>query len=102
MGFTDGVSFAIALASISALVLLTRGQPRVIGWFGVLVALAFFVGGPIDLIVEGTPSGVTGPISTVLTLLWIFAAGLLLLIKLVWDVSSEAVPMAASPVVSPA
>jgi hypothetical protein len=99
---TDGVSFALAVASLSVLVLLTRRLPGVIGWFGLVVALAFFVGGPVDLVVEGTTQGVIGPISTILVIVWIIGTGLLLLIRPVWGGSSKPLSAPASPVMPPA
>lgn len=84
MTFTDGFCFAIALGSLSALILLTRLLPAPIAWLGLAVALVHFLALPAQLLLTGTVGGITGPISVVFTLVWLVAMCVLLLAKPVW------------------
>lgn len=85
MSNTDGFSGAGMVASVSALIWLTRLLPAPIAWFGVLDAL--YHGGTglvVQLLLTGTIYGITGPISLLFSIPWILAIGITLLVKPVW------------------
>jgi hypothetical protein len=92
MTFTDGFCFAIALACVSALILLTRLLPAPIAWLGLVVALVHFLALPAQLLLTGTVGGITGPISVVFALSWLVAMAVLLLVRPVWEPTAIATP----------
>ena len=85
MTFTDGFCFAIAVSSVSGLILLTRRLPTPVAWLGLLVALVHFLAIPAQLLLTGTVGGITGPISVVFALAWLVAMCVLLLVRPVWE-----------------
>ena len=52
---------------------------------------------PIQLAINGSAGGVTGPIDVLISLVWVGAVGLVLLIKRIWGGQTRAsVPAAAA------
>ena len=72
--------------------------PRPLIWLGVLVGAYDIVSDPIQLVINHSPAGATGPISVVPFLVWILAAAAVMLVKPVWNAKPRpAVFTEASP-----
>jgi len=85
MTFTDGFALRLAIASISALIVLTRLLPAPLAWLGGLSALYGLVALPLQLLLTGNIYGITGPLSLLFGLPWILAIGVTLMIKPIWE-----------------
>jgi len=96
MTFTDGFVFGVALVAISVLALQSRTLPAPLAWLGLLVGGFHLVALPIQIAINGSASGVTGPISVVLFLLWILSMSAILLIKPIWGPRQARLNPAAS------
>jgi hypothetical protein len=81
MTFADGFLFGISALVASGLCLHTSALPRLVAWLGVLVGVVKLVELPVQLVATGTPDGVTGPIGTVLLLVWVLATSVTLLVR---------------------
>jgi hypothetical protein len=55
--------------------------PRTLAWLGVVLGVFKLVELPVQLGATGTPDGVTGPIGTVLLLVWLLATSVMLLVR---------------------
>jgi len=81
MTFADGFLFGISAAVASVLCLRASTLPRTVAWLGVLLGVFKVIMLPVQLAATGTPDGVTGPISTVLLLVWLLATSVTLLVR---------------------
>src|SRR5260370_20451144 len=97
MTFADGFVVGMAVVAISLLAILSRTLP----W--PLVLLGFVMGGfhlvetPIQLAINRSAGGVTGPVDVLISLVWVGAVSLFLLIKPIWGVEVRAsVPAGAA------
>jgi hypothetical protein len=79
--FTDGTTWGLVIGIVSVVSLRRRALVRPVCWLGILVAVLHLVGTPVQLVLNGTPEGVTGPIGTALLLLWWLATSLSLLVR---------------------
>lgn len=84
MTFADGFVFGLAVLSVSFLAANARSLPAPLIWLGVLVGAYHLVALPIQLAINGSASGITGPISVLSSLLWILATSAVLLIRPLW------------------
>jgi len=84
MTFADGFVFGLAVLAVSLLAMRSHALPTLIVWLGLVVGSYPLVPLPIQLAINGSASGVTGPISVVTSLLWILATSAILLVKPVW------------------
>jgi hypothetical protein len=81
MTFADGFVFGLALLMISLAALRTRTLPAPLSWLGVVCAVLHLIGLPVQLAINARPDGVTGPIGTVVLLVWALALSLVLLLR---------------------
>ncbi len=81
MTFCDGFLFGISAVAASVLCLRASVLPRTVAWLGVVVGVFKVVELPVQLAATGTPDGVTGPIGTLLLLVWLLAASVTLLVR---------------------
>ena len=77
MQTTDGVGVGLAIGCSSWLAVRARALPAVLGWYGLLVAAFFVVGGALQI--EGM--GIIGPIGILAGLLWVTIVSVLLLAR---------------------
>jgi len=84
MAVTDGYFFGMAVIAVSVLALNSRALPAPVCWLGLAAGGYHLAETPIQLALTGTAGGVTGPVGVVVGLLWLFSAGLALLIKPLW------------------
>lgn len=96
MTFADGFAFGISVVAVSVLAMRSGAVPALLVWLGLLVGGYHLVALPIQLAINGSASGVTGPVSVVTSLLWILATSAILLIKPMWGEQRR------SPVPAPA
>jgi hypothetical protein len=97
MTYTDGFVTGIAILALSIIQLQAHALPRPLIWLGALTGIVFLVSDPIQLAINRSPAGVTGPIGVVLFLVWILAVAAALLIKPVWAPSLRSRATEASP-----
>jgi hypothetical protein len=81
MTFCDGFLFGAAVVAASVLCLRAAVLPRTLAWLGVVLGVFKLVELPVQLGATGTPDGVTGPIGTVLLLVWLLATSVMLLVR---------------------
>lgn len=79
--FADGFVFGLALLVISLAALRSRALPAPVAWIGVLCGVIHMIEQPIQFAINARPDGVTGPIGTVLLLVWALAVSLVLVIR---------------------
>lgn len=84
MTFADGFVSGMAVVALSVLAFQSRALPTPLAWLGLVVGGFHMVALPIQLAISGTAGGATGPISVVLTLLWLVSTSAILLIKPIW------------------
>ncbi|HSP08549.1 MAG TPA: hypothetical protein VLU92_03005 [Candidatus Dormibacteraeota bacterium] len=94
--FADGFVIGMAVLAISVLAMLSRTLPRPIVWLGFLMGGYHIVETPIQLALNGRASGVTGPVDVLISLIWVGAVALVLLIKPIWVVEMRPSVAAAS------
>ena len=82
--FADGFVFGMAAIAVCALALRSSSLPWPLAWLGFIVGGTYLVSTPIQLAINQSAGGITGPIGVVLGLLWILAVAVVLLIKPVW------------------
>jgi hypothetical protein len=97
MTYTDGFVAGLAILALSLLQFRPRTLPRPLIWLGVLVGAFQLVSDPIQLAINHSPAGATGPIGVVLLFVWILAVAAVMLIRPVWN----AQPQPARPVPQP-
>lgn len=98
--YADGFVAGLAILALSLLQLTPRALPRPLIWLGALTGAYLMVSGPIQLAISHSPAGATGPISVVLSLVWVLAVTAVTLVKPVWDPSLR--PAAHATEASPA
>jgi hypothetical protein len=79
--FTDGFLLGFAILVICAAALRARSMPTPVAWLGVVLGIAKVVGPPLQVALNHTSEGITGPAGTVLLVFWVLAASLTLLIR---------------------
>ena len=84
MTFADGFVFGISVLAVSLLAMRSGAVPSLLVWLGLAVGGYHLVALPIQLAINGSASGVTGPVSVVTSLVWILATSAILLIKPLW------------------
>jgi hypothetical protein len=90
MTFADGFVIGIAVVAISLLAMLSRTLPRPLAWLGFVMGGYHLVETPIQLAINHRANGVTGPVDVLISLIWVGAVALVLLIKPIWGVQSRA------------
>jgi hypothetical protein len=90
MTFADGFVIGIAVVAISLLAMLTRTLPRPLVWLGFVMGGYHLVETPIQLVINQKANGVTGPVDVLISLIWVGALALVLLIKPIWAVQIPA------------
>jgi len=97
MTFADGFVIGIAVVAISLLALLSRALPWALVWLGFAMGGYHLVETPIQLAINHRANGITGPIDVLISLIWVGAVALVLLIKPIWGVQTPAsVPTAVA------
>ncbi len=97
MTFADGFVFGIAVIAVSLLAIRSRSLPWPLAWLGLLVGASYLVNTPVQLAINQSAEGITGPIGVVLGLLWILAVAVVLMIKPIWAAQPRpSVPAAVS------
>jgi hypothetical protein len=96
MTFADGFAVGMAVVAISLLAMLSRALPRPIVWFGFVMGGFHLVETPIQLAINQSAGGVTGPIDVLISLVWVLAVAIVLLIKPIWGVQTRASVAAAA------
>ena len=79
--FTDGVLWGIAVLVISVVGLRGHGLPSALAWLGIVTGVVKVVGPAVQVALNGTSEGVTGPAGTVLLVFWLLAVSLTLLVR---------------------
>jgi hypothetical protein len=100
MTYADGFVTGLAVLALSLLQFRPRALPRPLTWLGVLIGTYYIVSDPIQLAINHSPAGATGPIGVILLLVWILAVTALMLIKPVRN--AELQPAAPSTEALPA
>jgi hypothetical protein len=90
MTYVDGFVAGLAILALSLQQLGPRALPRPLIWLGALTGVYQFVSDPIQLAINHSPAGATGPVGVVLLLVWILSVAAVMLIKPVR--SAEAQP----------
>jgi len=90
MTFADGFVIGIAVVAISLLAMLSRTLPRPLVWLGFVMGGFHLVETPIQLAINHRANGVTGPIDVLISLIWVGAVALVLLIKPIWGLQTRA------------
>ena len=97
MTFADGFVIGIAVVAISLLAMTSRTLPRPLVWLGFVMGAYHLVETPIQLAINHRANGLTGPIDVLISLVWVGAVALVLLIKPIWGVQVRpSVPTPAS------
>jgi hypothetical protein len=95
--FADGFVIGMAVVAISLLAMVSRTLPWPLVWLGLAMGGYHLVETPIQLAINQRASGVTGPIDVLISLIWVGAVALVLLIKPIWGVQTRAsMPAAAA------
>ena len=81
MTFTDGFLWGIAVLIICAAALRTRTLPAPVAWLGVVTGVFKVLEPALQVAVNKTSEGFTGPLGTVLLVFWVLAASLTLVIR---------------------
>jgi len=81
MDYTDSTFVALAVGSVSVMVLRSRLLPSAVAWLGLLVAVWHVAALPVQIAVAGTGNGPQGPIGVLIGLLWLVVTGIVLLVK---------------------
>jgi hypothetical protein len=89
MTYTDGFVAGLAILALSLLQLAPHALPRPLIWLGALTGAYLMVNGPVQLGISHSPAGATGPISVVLSLVWVLAVTAVMLVKPVRDTTPE-------------
>ena len=71
----------LAILALSLLQFAPHALPRPLIWFGALTGAYLIVSDPIQLAISHSPAGATGPISVVLSLVWVLAVTVVMLVK---------------------
>lgn len=79
--FTDGITWGLVIGIVSVASLRAGTLAAPICWLGLAVAAVHLLGVPVQLALNGTVMGVTGPTGTSLLLIWWLAVALSLLIR---------------------
>jgi hypothetical protein len=79
--FTDGFLLGFAIVVVCAAALRARTMPAPVAWLGVVLGVVKVVGPPLQVALNHTSEGITGPVGTVLLVFWVLAASLTLLIR---------------------
>jgi len=81
MTFADGFVIGIAVVAISLLAITSHTLPWPLVWLGFAMGGYHLVETPIQLAINHKANGVTGPIDVLISLIWVGAVALVLLIK---------------------
>ena len=76
--------------AISLLAVLSRTLPWTLVWLGFAMGGYHLVETPIQLAINQRANGVKGPIDVLISLVWVGAVALVLLIKPIWGVQARA------------
>ena len=95
MTYTDGFVAGLAILALSLLQFRPHAMPRPLIWLGVLVGVYYIVSDPIQLAINHSPAGATGPIGIVLFLVWVLAVAAVMLVKPVWNAKPQPAVLAA-------
>lgn len=95
MTYTDGFVTGLAVLALSLLQFRPRALPRPLTWLGVLVGAYYIVSDPIQLAINHSPAGATGPIGVILFLVWVLAVAAVMLVKPVWNAQPQPAVLAA-------
>lgn len=94
MTYADGFVAGLAIVALSLLQSGPRALPRPLTWLGVLTGVYYIVSDPIQLAINHSPAGATGPIGVILFLVWVLAVAAVMLIKPVWNVKPQSAVLA--------
>lgn len=81
MTFTDGFLWGIAVLVVCVAALRTRTLAAPVAWLGVVTGVFKVLEPALQVAVNKTSEGFTGPLGTVLLVFWVLAASLTLLIR---------------------
>ena len=79
--FTDGITWGVVIMVVVLASRRARTLPRPVVWLGLLAVAVHLLGVPVQLVLNGTVEGVTGPLSMVTFLLWTLTVSLGLLVR---------------------
>jgi protein-L-isoaspartate(D-aspartate) O-methyltransferase len=79
--FTDGITWGVVFLIAAVASMRARTLPRPVVWVGLVAVAVHLLGIPVQLLLNGTVQGVTGPLSMVCFMLWMLSASLALLIR---------------------
>jgi hypothetical protein len=89
MTYADGFVAGLAILALSLLQLPPHALPRPLACLGALTGAYLIISGPIQLAITHSPAGATGPISVVLSLVWVLTVTAVMLIKPVRATTSQ-------------
>ncbi len=89
MTYADGFVAGLAILALSLLQFAPRALPRPLIWLGVLTGAYLVVSGAVQLAISHSPAGATGPISVVLSFVWVLAVAAVMLVKPVRDTTPQ-------------
>lgn len=89
MTYTDGIVAGLAVLALSLLQFRPHALPRPLIWLGVLAGAYYIVSDPIQLAINHSPAGATGPIGVILFLVWVLAVTAVMLVKPVWNAKPQ-------------
>jgi hypothetical protein len=79
--FTDGITWGVVILVAAVASLRAGTLPRAVAWVGLVAVVVHLLGQPVQLLLNGTVQGITGPVSMVCFLLWMLSVTLALLIR---------------------
>jgi hypothetical protein len=89
MTYADGFVAGLAILALSLLQLTPNALPRPLIGLGALTGAYLIVSGPIQLAISHSPAGVSGPVSVVLSLIWVLTVTAVMLVKPVRDTAPQ-------------
>jgi hypothetical protein len=89
MTYTDGFVAGLAILALSLLQFRPHALPRPLTCLGVLTGVYYIVSDPIQLAINHSPAGATGPIGIILFLVWVLAVAAVMLVKPVWNAKPQ-------------
>jgi hypothetical protein len=79
--FTDGITWGVVILVAAFASMRARTLPRPVVWVALVAVAVHLLGIPVQLLLNGTVQGITGPLSMVCFMLWMLSVSLALLIR---------------------
>ena len=79
--FTDGITWGAVILVAAVASMRARTLPRPVVWVALVAVVVHLLGIPVQLVLNGTVQGITGPLSMICFMLWMLSVSLALLIR---------------------